>query len=327
MIIIRTPYRISFFGGGTDYPHWYKKYKGKTISTSINKFSYIILSELKNFFKYKYRIRYYYREEAKNVDSIKHPTIRNLIKFKKLKQGISLYHYGDLPAKTGIGSSSSFTVGLSLGINHLQKKITSLKNIYTDAIFIEQKLNKEHVGSQDQIITTLGGFRVINYYKNKIIVKNLERYKKNIEIIEKSCLLFYSGSQRNSGNITKKNLLSINKKYKYYSMLYKIASKAEKLICSDKFTLRKFSSLLDESWKVKEKTSDIISNNKIKSLYAIAKKNGAMAGKLLGAGQSGFMLFIVKNEDRNRIKKALRDYVSIDIKFENEGTKIIYEKN
>jgi len=327
MIIVKTPFRISFFGGGTDYPSWYNSNHGKTISTSINKYSYVTLAKLPKFFNYNYRIRYYYREEKKYAHSIKHPTIRNALKLKKFSGGLSIYHYGELPARTGIGSSSSFTVGILKGLDYLQKRKSSLKKIYTEAIYLEQKMNKEPVGSQDQIITTVGGFCIINYYKNKITIKKLKNYKNNIKKIENCCILVYTGKQRNSNSFSKKNINLILKNKKYYKELYKIACKAEKLISSKKFNIEKFADLLDESWKMKVKTSKSITNNRINNLYNLAKKNGAMAGKLLGAGHAGFMLFLVKKKCKDRFLSALKKKVIVDLKFENSGTKILYENN
>ncbi len=327
MIIIKTPYRISFFGGGTDYPEWYNKFKGKTISTSINYYSYLTLAKLKKFFKYNYRIRYYYREEAKKISDIKHPTIRNVLKYKKFSYGVSLNHFGELPAKTGIGSSSSFTVGLLHGIEQLKKKKILKKILYRDAIHLEQNLNKETVGSQDQIISTLGGFQVIDFSKKKIITKNLKKFKSNIKEIENSCLLIYSGKQRSSYKIAKKNISSIHLKRKYYQELYKTAIKGEKLIKSKNFKIKKFAQLINESWYLKKKTSSLISNSNIDRIFKIALNNGALGGKLLGAGQSGFVLIIAKKNKHEKIKNSLKKYTIIKPKFETRGSTIIYEKS
>ena len=327
MIIIRTPYRISFFGGGTDYPEWYNKFNGKTISTSINFYSYLTLSKLEKFFKYNYRIRYYYREEAQKINDIKHPTIRNALKYKKFSKGLSLNHFGELPAKTGIGSSSSFTVGLLHGIEKFKKKKIVKNKLYKDAIFLEQFLNREVVGSQDQVISAIGGFQVINFSKKKIVTKNLKKFKNNIQEIENSCLLIYSGKQRSSYKIAKKNISNINSKKNYYSKLFKIAIKGEKLIKSKNFKVERFAQLINESWEIKKKTSSLISNLKIDRIFKIAFNNGALGGKLLGAGQSGFILIIAKKNKHEKIKNALKKFTIIKPKFEENGSTIIYEKN
>ena len=182
MLITRTPYRISFLGGGTDYPQWYLKNNGMVLSTTIDKYSYITLNNLDNFFKYKYRIRYYYREEKQNVSQIKHPTIKNTLKLFNIKNGLDIYHYGELPARTGIGSSSSFTVGLVHSLYKLLSKTLNKKNIMNDSIFIEQKLNQENIGSQDQVATCYGGFNCIKFEGKKILINNLKRYNKNISL-------------------------------------------------------------------------------------------------------------------------------------------------
>ena len=178
MLITRTPYRISFLGGGTDYPQWYLDNTGVVISSSINKFSYITLNKLDKFYNYSYRIRYYYREEAKNINQIKHPTIKNTLNFYKLKDGYDIFHYGELPARTGIASSSSFTVGLVHGINYLKSKKIDKKKILFDSIHIEQDLNKENIGSQDQVATCFGGFNCIEFNSKNIKINNLKRFKK-----------------------------------------------------------------------------------------------------------------------------------------------------
>ncbi len=327
MIIIKTPYRISFFGGGTDYPIWYNKFRGKTISTSINFYSYLTLSKLSKFFKYNYRIRYYYREEVKQIKNIKHPTIRNALVFKKFNHGLSLNHFGELPAKTGIGSSSAFSVGLLHGIEKLKNKKIKKKKIFKDAIFLEQNLNKETVGSQDQVISTIGGFQVINFSKKNINNKNLNKFKKNINEIEDSCLLVYSGKQRNSYQIAKKNISKINLKRKFYHKLYKIAVEGEKLIKSKNFNIEKFAELVNESWNLKKQTSKNISNLNIDKIFKIAFDFGALGGKLLGAGKSGFILIIAKKNKHKKIKQALKTYTILKPKFEKNGSTIIYEKN
>lgn len=327
MIIIKTPYRISFFGGGTDYPIWYNKFRGKTVSTSINFYSYLTLSKLSKFFKYNYRIRYYYREEVKQIKNIKHPTIRNALTFKKFNYGLSLNHFGELPAKTGIGSSSAFSVGLLHGIEKLKNKRIIKKKIFKDAIFLEQNLNKETVGSQDQIISTIGGFQVINFSKKNINTKNLNKFKKNINEIEDSCLLVYSGKQRNSHQIAKKSISKINSKKKFYHKLYKIAVEGEKLIESKNFNIEKFAELVNESWNLKKQTSKDISNVNIDKIFKIAFDLGALGGKLLGAGKSGFVLIIAKKNNHDKIKQALKKFTILKPKFEKNGSTIIYEKN
>ena len=189
MIISKNPYRVSFFGGGTDYPSWYENNKngGKTICCSIDKYSYIVLKNLPNAFSYNYRIRYYQREEVKKISQIKHPTIRNLYKFFNIRDKLDLVHFSDLMA-TGIGSSSAFTSGLINAISNLYNYNYSKKNIFNLAIEIEQKFNKENIGSQDQVISTIGGFKLLNFKKNKILISGMEKYKK---IYQKSKIVLY----------------------------------------------------------------------------------------------------------------------------------------
>ena len=190
MIISKTPYRISFFGGGTDFPAWYNRHGGKVISTSINKYSYIVIRNLPKIFKYKFRIRYYFREETNSKNKIKHPVVRELLKLYPNIKNIDITHHGDLPARSGIASSSSFSVGLINSIYALQNKKINKKKLSKQAIFFEQKILRETVGSQDQVITSYGGFRVINFEKDSITT-NLIKYKNTVNELEKWCQIFF----------------------------------------------------------------------------------------------------------------------------------------
>ena len=325
MIISKTPYRVSFFGGGTDYPKWYKNNKkgGKTISCSIDKFSYIVLKKLPNAFKYKYRIRYLLREEIKNIKRIKHPTIRNIFKILKINIPLEIIHYGDLPAATGVGSSSAFTVGLLNAFNQFFSYKWSKKKIYQLAVHIEQNLNKENVGSQDQIISSLGGFRVINFKKKNIITSDLKQCKKNLSKIENNSFLIYSGIQRESSLVTKDLISNINKKGKTYKKLYELTIECEKLIKSKNFSIEKFGKLLNESWNLKKTASKLITNKKINEICSKCLKNKAIGVKLLGAGSGGFVLVVAKKNAQLRIKKMFKKSYHFPLKISYGGSKII----
>ena len=208
MIIAKTPYRISFFGGGTDFPAWYKKNRGKIISTSIDYFSYIQIKNLPDIFDYKYRLRYFLREEVNRIIDIKHPVIRAALKyFKHNKQGLDIIHSGDLVARSGIGSSSSFTVGFLHALCEYKKIKISKKKLADLAIKFEQRVLKEYVGSQDQIIASYGGFRTINFKDKSYTCKKLKLNRQKIKLLETSVQLFYTGIQRSAQIVEKKKIL------------------------------------------------------------------------------------------------------------------------
>jgi len=324
MIICKTPYRISFFGGGTDFPDWYNRYGGRVISTSINKYSYIVIRNLPEFFKYKFRIRYYFREETNSKNDIKHPVVRELLKLNKSIKNIDLTHHGDLPARTGVGSSSSFTVGLIHSLNVLQKKNINKKQLSDLAISFEQGVLKETVGSQDQVIVSYGGFRSINFEKKKITT-NLIDNKNFINKLEKWCQVFYLGNQRSASKLEDKKFGYINKKKKVILQnMMNITKEAERLILSkNKNSFYDFIKLLDEQWKLKKNLDTAVSSKNINEMYEFTKKHGAISGKILGAGGGGFFLLITPPQFQRSLEKKIK-LLKINVKFENNGSQIIF---
>ena len=327
MIISKTPYRVSFFGGGTDYPNWYKNSKsgGKTICCAIDKFSYVVLKKLPNAFNYKYRIRYFQREEVSKINHIKHPTIRNLYKYFDIKDKLDLVHFSDLPAASGIGSSSAFTTGLINAINKMYNLNFSKNEIFNLAVDIEQNYNKENIGSQDQVISTVGGFKTINFTKDKILISNMEKYKKNLSKVKNNSILIYSGIQRESSSVTKDLVSQIKYKTDIYENLFNTAVEAEKMLKSNKFNIKEFGELLNYSWELKKKTSNNITNSNIDSLCKKCIKNGAYGVKLLGAGNGGFVLALANETSIKRIKNYMKKYYMFPLKLSLTGTQIIHE--
>ena len=323
MIISRTPFRISFFGGGTDLPYWYEKYSGKVISTTINQYCYINLRTLPPYFKYNYRMRYFKTEEVFKINEIKHPSIREIIKFKKLRDRLEVVHHGDLPAQSGLGASSSFSVGLINCIEALKGSLISKKNLANQSIHIEQKILKENVGSQDQVAAAFGGFNVIKFKKGNYEV-NPVLNSKNIQKLEESIVLVYSGLPRDAKNIEKEKKKNFNINKKYLIEIQKLTEKAQEKISYSKNILGDFSELMDEYWWLKQKLSSKVSNNTISNIFKIAKKNKALSGKVLGAGGGGFVLFLLKNKDRKNFLESLKNYMTLTPKFENLGSQIIY---
>lgn len=325
MIISRTPLRISFFGGGTDYPNWYKFYKGKTIVSTFDKYSYISLAELEDIYDYKNRIRYYKREEVDDHSKIIHPTIRNVLKYYKVKKNIDLTHVSNFMSNSGTGSSSAFSVGLINCVHRFLKIKTSPEKIYKDSIYVEQVLNKDAVGSQDQVAVACGGFNVINFFKDKIEVKKNILTFNNLKKLQSSCMLFYTGIKRISFHVSKDVIFNIHKKQKLFENIYSTTLLAEKIMKKKVIDIKDVGELMDYSWNLKKKTSNLVTNNLIDGIYKEAKKSGALGGKILGAGNGGFLLIIAENKNKVKIVNSLKKLRYFPISFTNEGTKIIHE--
>ena len=296
MIITKTPYRISFFGGGSDYPEWYKKFGGSVLSTTIDKFIYISCRELPPFFEHKYRVVWSKIENVKEINQIQHSIVKKLLQYNKIKSGLEIHYDGDLPARSGMGSSSSFSVGLMCALMKFQKKSISNINLAKQTINFEQKIMKETVGSQDQVATSIGGFNKIKFLKNeKIIIKKI--LSKNLKKLNSNLLLLYTGIQRNASIIANNYVHKLsNQKEKNIRKIIEKVDLGEKIIKSG--NLDDFGELLHETWIEKKNLSSSVSNNKIDELYKICMENGAKGGKLLGAGGGGFLLIYIKNEKK-----------------------------
>ena len=297
MIITKTPYRISFFGGGSDYPQWYNKYNGLVLSTTIDKHIYISCRFLPSFFKHKYRIVWSKIENVKKINQIKHKAVRGLLHQHKIKSGLEIHYDGDLPARSGMGSSSTFTVGLTKALLGIKNKKISNLNLAKSAINFEQNIMGESVGSQDQLAASLGGFNKISFKKNnKFQIQNIKKTDR-VKKLEDNLILIYSGIQRTAQYIASgyvKKLTSSKKNYidqivKFVDYGYDIIKNGD---------LDDFGKLLHESWLLKKQLSSNITNKKINNLYDYAIKNGALGGKLLGAGGGGFLLMYMKKKYR-----------------------------
>ena len=325
MIISRTPFRVSFFGGGTDYPEWYKNNKGSVISTTINKFSYINVRVLPPFFKYKYCIRYFKREERNEIEKIQHPSIRETLKYFGIKNGIEIVLNADLPALSGLGSSSTFTVGLVKAISALQGKMLTKKELANYAIIIEQNKIKEQVGSQDQSAAAFGGLNKIDFMgENTSFVVNPIILDKNYENkLEENLILIFSGLSRKGAEITTDQIKNIKKKAEKYEKMYELVNEAYDILKKRK-NVDNFGELLNQQWKLKKTFSEKITNPEIDRIYNKAIKAGAIGGKLLGAGNGGFMLFYARKKNHKKIISNLKDYLHVPFKFDTTGSQIIY---
>ena len=332
MIITKTPFRISFFGGGSDYPSWYKENLGEVISASINKFLFIAIKKYQPFFKTKYRLTYSEIENVNSVGKIKHKVVREALKRYCPKNGIEINYFADLPSNSGIGSSSSFTVGLINGLKTFNNNKISKENLAKESIYFEQEILKENVGSQDQIAAAHGGFNEIRFFKNgnysiNPIITDIEKIKS----FEKKFILIFTGARKKkqtADTITRKFIHKLNsvKKRNIFEIM-SFAKAAKDMIKKNQFD--DFGRLLNQSWKVKRDLSNSISNSKIDELYEFGIRNGALGGKLLGAGGAGFFLFYVPNKFQSKFIKSMKKNIVVPFKFEKEGSKIIFndEKN
>lgn len=320
MIYSKTPLRISLFGGGTDFPEYFKKKKSIIIGGSINKFIYIFLNKFySQLFEENIRLIYKNHEFIKSLKDIKHKAIREIFKKNNLNKNIELHIVSDLPGNTGLGSSSSFSVGLINCINKLKKKNLSKAKLASYVINFERKILKENVGYQDQIFATYGGFARIEIKKSgNFSVKHFKN-KSYIKKIEKNLFLIFSGITRSASEIEKKKIKKIKKNKKILDQIVEISRLAEKKILS-KENPDFIGHFLNRYWQLKKQLDEKVTSTKIDNLYKLCTKNGASGGKLLGAGNGGFMLFYVPSNKHNQFRKKLKNRI-IDFKFNNQGSK------
>lgn len=324
MIICRTPYRISFFGGGTDYPSWYRENGGAVLSTTIDKYCYMTLRHLPPFFDYKYRIRYYKREEVNSVDEIRHPSIRECLRFMQLDRGADLVHHGDLPALSGLGTSSTFTVCLLHSLHALHYRMPTKRQLAMEAIDIEQNRIGENVGSQDQAAAAFGGLNLIEFNAaQEILVTPMIVAPERMRELHSHMLLYFTGMQRQASEIAAEQIRTLNDRAFELREMTKVVYEAKDILASDT-PLEEFGRLLHEQWQLKRSLSKLISNDAIDDIYARARNAGATGGKLLGAGGGGFMLFFVKAELQPAVRKALDGLLHVPFRFDVTGSQVIY---
>lgn len=327
MIITKTPYRISFFGGGTDYPQWYMKAGGAVLSTTIDKYCYITCRVLPPFFGTKYRVVWSHIESVSSISEILHPAVREGLKYLNINGefgGLEIHHQGDLPARSGMGSSSSFVVGLFKALMALRGKIVSKHELACMAIDFEQEILRENVGSQDQVAAATGGFNLIHFLNNgDIRVEPVTILSKNISQLESHLMLLYTGTSRLSSDVAGDFIVNLEKKTEVLKEMRKMVDIAIDVV-SGNSNMSEFGFMLDKSWKLKRSISSKVSNPIIDKIYETAIENGALGGKLLGAGASGFMLFFASPEKHQKIRDSLPGYLHVPFKFESEGSTIIY---
>ena len=328
MLICKTPFRISLFGGGTDFPIWFDKNNGMTISMSIDKYCYVTLRKLPPTFPFKYRLRYFKTETAKKISNIRHPSIKAILNnYDTTNNSLEIFHSSDIPGLSGLGSSSAFTVSLINLIYQYNKKILSKKELAKKAIYVERELLKESVGYQDQYSCAYGGFNVIKYSKNSVLVKPLKISERKKQYIIKNSLIVYSDIQRKAEPIEKDKIKNIKKNQKVLHEIYQISLQAKSILESNSISfLNDISKLMNKSWELKKSLSTKVSNSKIEDLYNFGIKNGAIGGKLLGAGGGGYILFLSKNEnDQKKLIRKLRNKVFFKLALNEHGSEITYK--
>jgi D-glycero-alpha-D-manno-heptose-7-phosphate kinase len=329
MIITRTPFRISFFGGGTDYPSWYREHGGSVISTSIDKYCYITCRVIPPFFEHKHRIVYSYIENVREIDEIKHPSARAVFKWAKVEEGLEIHHDADLPARSGLGSSSAFTVGLAHAIYGIRGKMVNSEQLAKDAIYIEQELIGESVGSQDQIAVAHGGFNRIDFNSNDTYnISPIVLPKARLDELSEHLMLFFTGFSRIADEVAKSQIANMQNKELELNQMGQMVNEAISILSNKDCDIIDFGLLLHESWQLKRSLSAKITTPAIDAIYQDAINAGAIGGKILGAGGGGFMLLFVQPEKRQKVRDQLNHLIHVPFKFENTGSRVVlYQPN
>lgn len=329
MIITRTPFRISFFGGGTDYPDWYREHGGAVLATTIDKYCYISCRSLPPFFEHKHRIVYSHIENVQDIEGIKHPAVRNIFSWANVTDGLEIHHDGDLPARSGLGSSSSFTVGLVHALYGMRGHMVSKHRLASDAINIEQNLIGESVGSQDQISAAYGGFNLVEFYRDDtfdvspVILSNTRKGE-----LHSHLMLCFTGFSRIANEIAKSKIQNFKNREAELLAIRSMVDQALEILGDKTIAIEEFGKLLDQSWQFKKNISDKVSSPEIDEIYAAARKAGAIGGKILGAGGGGFMLLFARPEKHAAIRAALSSLVHVAFNFDDSGSRVVlYQPN
>lgn len=324
MIITKTPFRMSFFGGGTDLEEYFKENGGAVISTTFDKYCYVNVRHLPRFFDWSNELSYSKTERVSNVNDIQHPAIREAMKMLDMRE-IRLTYEADLPARSGLGTSSSFAVGMLNAFYALKGKYADKKKLADEAIYLERVLCKEAGGWQDQIAASFGGFNRINFgadgYEVFPIIISPNRKKQ----LNNNLMMFFTGFTRFSSDIQKvNNVNGTEEKRAKLKKMYNLVDEAEAVLTNNDRNIDEFGELLNETWELKKGTGNSISTGSIDELYDKGIKAGALGGKLLGAGGGGFLVFYVQPEKQEHVKKAMKDLMYIPFKFEDGGTRVIH---
>lgn len=329
MIITRTPFRISFFGGGTDYPGWFREHGGAVLATTINKYCYITCRRLPPFFEHKHRIVYSHIENVITIDEIKHPAVRAVLNWAKVQDGMEIHHDGDLPARSGLGSSSSFTVGLLHALQGLNGQMSYKGGLARDAIHVEQNIIGENVGSQDQVSAAFGGFNRIDFHRNNTFdVSPVILPVHRREELRDHLMLCFTGFSRIASEVAKSKIDNLKSREKELKLMRAMVDEALSILNDANESIDSFGKLLDASWQYKRSLSDRVSTPEIDSIYQAAMNAGAIGGKILGAGGGGFLLLFAKPERHAAIRDRLNKLIHVPFDFEDSGSRVVlYQPN
>jgi D-glycero-alpha-D-manno-heptose-7-phosphate kinase len=324
MIITRTPLRISFFGGGTDYPIWYREFGGAVLSTAIDKCCYITCRRLPPFFEYHSRLSYSRIENVDDNRRIEHPSARRCLQFMGVDEGVEIHHVADLPARTGLGTSSAFTVGLLLSLYAMKEQMRGKHALASDAIHVEQEVVGEAVGSQDQVSAAYGGFNRINFKTDgSVEVNQILASQDRLAALQQHCALYFTGFSRTASEIAKEQIRLTPHRKRELELMHQMVNEAEAIITNPNRSLNEFGHLLHESWQVKRTLTGNITNSNLDEIYEAGRSAGALGGKLLGAGGGGFMLFFVPPERRKELRARLKNLLCVPFGFSNRGSHVV----
>lgn len=322
MILTRTPLRVSFFGGSSDYKSWIVKNGGCCLNATINKYSYIMLRYLPPFFEHKTRVVYSRVELVQNHDEIQHPSVRECINYMGIGKGLEILHDGDLPARSGLGTSSAFTVGLLNALHALKGERVEKLDLALEAIHVEQDLIPENVGCQDQLATAIGGLNFMQFGEGRPLINKVDISEQRLDELQSCLMLVFTGFPHMASDIAKS--YNFNKDYEIKGMM-RMAHEAVKILKVG--DLRDFGKLLNESWELKKSLSPQISNPYIDYVYSTAKQAGMLGGKISGAGGGGFMLMFAEPDAQSIIKEKLSGLLYVPVKFEQAGSEIVFQNS
>lgn len=324
MIITRTPLRISFFGGGTDYPVWYQNYGGSVLSTTIDKCCYITCRRLPPFFEHHSRISYSKVENVSDNRAIEHPSVRGCLGYLGIEEGVEVHHIADLPARTGLGTSSAFTVGLLLALYGLDGQMRSKHALARDAIYVEQEVLREAVGSQDQISAAYGGFNRIDFkVDGSFEVRQVIASSGRLAVLQSHCALFFTGFSRIASEVAKEQIRVTHQRKRELETMHQMVNEAESILTNPNCSFDEFGHLLHESWQLKRSLTGNITNTQLDEIYEAGRSAGALGGKLLGAGGGGFMLFFAPPERHQALRTRLKNLLCVPIHFSNRGSHVV----
>jgi D-glycero-alpha-D-manno-heptose-7-phosphate kinase len=324
MIISRTPFRISFFGGGTDYPEWYRQHGGAVLATTIDKYCYITCRYLPPFFEHRICLVYSKIEYCQTLEEIAHPAVREVLRYLDIRRGVEIHHDGDLPARSGMGSSSAFTVGLLHALYALKGQMVSKHQLAMESVHLEQDVLKETVGSQDQVLAAHGGFNHITFHPNgEISVKPITVAPERMTELNSYLMLFYTGIKRTASSVAQSYVTHIDDRRRQLRMMKDLVEESLSIL-NGGHDLGGFGELLHEAWLAKRSLSPTVSNSHVDLIYEEARAAGAIGGKLIGAGGGGFLVLFAPPARQQAVREKLGALIHVPFKFEFSGSQIIF---